>query len=161
MPSRELDFPVFDADNHMYETPDAFTKYLPSEYAGLIKYVQVDGRTKIAVNGQISEYIPNPTFASVAAPGAQEEYFKRGNPGGSIWVGPSTSCRDSPTRSHGWSSWTSWVWTGPSWGPPWPACSRSACGTTPRRSTPWCMPSTSGCTSTGRSTTRIGSSQPP
>ena len=82
MPSRKLDFPVFDADNHMYETPDAFTKYLPSEYAGLIKYVQVDGRTKIAVNGQISEYIPNPTFARVAAPGAQEEYFKSGNPGG-------------------------------------------------------------------------------
>jgi hypothetical protein len=25
MPSRELDFPVFDADNHMYETPDALT----------------------------------------------------------------------------------------------------------------------------------------
>jgi predicted TIM-barrel fold metal-dependent hydrolase len=82
MPSRKLDFPVFDADNHMYETTDAFTKYLPSEYEGLIKYVQVDGRTKIAVNGVISEYIPNPTFARVAAPGAQEEYFKIGNPEG-------------------------------------------------------------------------------
>jgi predicted TIM-barrel fold metal-dependent hydrolase len=82
MPSRKLDFPVFDADNHMYETTDAFTKYLPPEYAGLIKYVEVDGRTKIAVNGQISEYIPNPTFARVAAPGAQEEYFRTGNPEG-------------------------------------------------------------------------------
>src|SRR5277367_5432744 len=82
MPSRKVDFPVFDADNHMYETPDAFTKYLPSEYTGLIKYVEVDGRTKIAVNGLISEYIPNPTFARVAAPGAQEEYFKSGNPEG-------------------------------------------------------------------------------
>ena len=49
MPSRQLDFPVFDADNHMYETPDALTKYLPEEYAGLVKYVQVNGRTKIAV----------------------------------------------------------------------------------------------------------------
>ena len=77
-----LDFPVFDADNHMYETTDAFTKYLPSEYEGLIKYVQVDGRTKIAVNNLISDYIPNPTFAKVAAPGAQEEYFKSGNPEG-------------------------------------------------------------------------------
>ena len=27
--ARKLDFPVFDADNHMYETTDAFTKYLP------------------------------------------------------------------------------------------------------------------------------------
>ncbi len=82
MPSRKLDFPVFDADNHMYETTDAFTKYLPKEYSGLIKYVQVDGRTKIAVNNVISDYIPNPTFEKVAAPGAQEEYFRSGNPEG-------------------------------------------------------------------------------
>jgi hypothetical protein len=27
--ARHLPFPVFDADNHMYETTDAFTKYLP------------------------------------------------------------------------------------------------------------------------------------
>ena len=82
MPSRHLDFPVFDADNHMYETPDAFTKFLPSRYEGLIQYVDVKGRTKIAVRGRISEYIPNPTFEVVAAPGAQEEYFKVGNPEG-------------------------------------------------------------------------------
>ena len=82
MPSRLLDFPVFDADNHMYETPDAFTKFLPSRYEGLIQYVDVKGRTKIAVRGRISEYIPNPTFEVVAAPGAQEEYFKVGNPEG-------------------------------------------------------------------------------
>jgi predicted TIM-barrel fold metal-dependent hydrolase len=82
MASRQLDFPVFDADNHMYETKDALTKHLPPEYAGVIDYVEVRGRTKIAVRGQISEYIPNPTFDRVAAPGAQEEFFKRGNPEG-------------------------------------------------------------------------------
>jgi predicted TIM-barrel fold metal-dependent hydrolase len=82
MPSRPLDFPIFDADNHMYEPPDALTRHLPEEYAGVIQYVQVKGRTKIAVKGQISDYIPNPTFEVVAAPGAQEDYFKTGNPGG-------------------------------------------------------------------------------
>jgi len=82
MPSRILDFPVFDVDNHMYETTDAFTKFLPASYAGLIKYVEVAGRTKIAVRNVISDYIPNPTFEVVAAPGAQEEYFKVGNPEG-------------------------------------------------------------------------------
>jgi hypothetical protein len=71
MPSRALDFPVFDADNHMYETTDAFTKFLPPEYDGLIKYVEVANRTKIAVRNTISDYIPNPTFEVVAAPGAQ------------------------------------------------------------------------------------------
>ena len=34
------------------------------------------------VRGQISEYIPNPTFEVVARPGAQEEYFRVGNPEG-------------------------------------------------------------------------------
>ncbi len=82
MPSRVLDYPVFDADNHMYETPEAFTKFLPDRYKGLIQYVEVNGRTKIAIRGRISEYIPNPTFEVVAAPGAQEEYFKVGNPDG-------------------------------------------------------------------------------
>ncbi|MGF7235740.1 MAG: amidohydrolase family protein [Frankia sp.] len=82
MPKTVVKFPVFDADNHMYETPDAFTKFLPKEYAGLIKYVQVNGRDKIAVRGVISEYIPNPTFTVVARPGAWEDYFKNGNPEG-------------------------------------------------------------------------------
>ena len=75
-------YPIFDADNHLYETQDAFTRFLPKEYQGAIRYVQVDGRTKIAVRGQISEYIPNPTFEVVARPGAQEDYFRRGNPEG-------------------------------------------------------------------------------
>jgi predicted TIM-barrel fold metal-dependent hydrolase len=79
MPSRQLDFPVYDADNHMYETTDSFTRHLPREYEGLIKYVQVNGRTKIALRNVISDYIPNPTFEVVAQPGAQEEYFKEGN----------------------------------------------------------------------------------
>ncbi len=82
MSPRSLEFPVFDADNHLYETTDAFTKFLPPEFDGVVRYVEVNGRTKIAVNNLISDYIPNPTFEYVAAPGAQEEYFKRGNPEG-------------------------------------------------------------------------------
>ena len=80
--TRTLDFPVFDADNHFYETRDSFTKHLPDRYKGYIDYIEVNGRTKIAIRGQISEYIPNPTFEVVARPGAQEEYFKHGNPEG-------------------------------------------------------------------------------
>jgi len=76
------DFHTFDADNHFYETKDAFTRHLPKEYEGAIKYVEVDGRTKIVVRGTISDYIPNPTFDVVARPGAQEAYFRSGNPEG-------------------------------------------------------------------------------
>ena len=82
MPSRSLDYDVFDADNHMYETREALTKHVPDQYRGVIDYVEVRGRTKIVVKGTISEYIPNPTFDVIARPGAQEEYFKRGNPEG-------------------------------------------------------------------------------
>lgn len=77
-----LDIPVFDADNHLYETRDSLTKYLPERYKGAIDYVEVRGRTKIVVRGTISEYIPNPTFEVVARPGAQEDYFRKGNPEG-------------------------------------------------------------------------------
>lgn len=82
MASRKLDFQVFDADNHMYETPAAMTKHIDPAFKGVIDYVNVDGRTKLTVKGSISEYIPNPTFEKVAAPGAQEEFFKNGNPDG-------------------------------------------------------------------------------
>src|SRR3954466_14354784 len=79
MPSRELSYPVFDADNHFYEPREALTKFLPDAYKNVIDYVDVRGRTKIVVRGQISDYIPNPTFDVVARPGAQEEYFRHGN----------------------------------------------------------------------------------
>src|SRR5438046_5556506 len=78
--ARKLDYLVFDADNHMYEATDAFTKYLPDEYSGVIKYVEVNGRTKIAIKNKISDYIPNPTFNKVAPPGAQELEFRLKNP---------------------------------------------------------------------------------
>jgi len=77
-----LPYQLFDADNHLYETQDALTKFLPKQYQGVIQYVEVKGRTKIAIRGQISEYIPNPTFDVVARPGAMEDYFKNGNPEG-------------------------------------------------------------------------------
>jgi len=74
--------PVFDADNHLYETEDAFTKFLPDRYKGAVDYVEVRGRKKIVVQGKISDYIPNPTFEVVARPGAQEDYYRKGNPEG-------------------------------------------------------------------------------
>jgi predicted TIM-barrel fold metal-dependent hydrolase len=81
MPSRELPFPVFDADNHFYEPKEALTKFLPDHRKRAIDYVEVRGRTKIMVRNHVSEYIPNPTFDVVAQPGAQEEYFRSGSGG--------------------------------------------------------------------------------
>jgi predicted TIM-barrel fold metal-dependent hydrolase len=82
MSKESLGIPLFDADNHLYETRDAFTKFLPEKYKGAIDYVDVRGRTKIVIRGRISEYIPNPTFDVVARPGAMEDFFRIGNPDG-------------------------------------------------------------------------------
>ncbi len=76
------DVSVFDADNHLYETEESLTKFLPEKYKNAVTYVEVKGRKKIVIRGQISDYIPNPTFEVVARPGAQEEYFRIGNPEG-------------------------------------------------------------------------------
>jgi predicted TIM-barrel fold metal-dependent hydrolase len=82
VPTRQLNFPVFDADNHFYETRDALTKYLSQAYRGAIDFVEVHGRTKIMVLGRVSNYIPNPTFDRVGQPGAMAEYFRNGSPEG-------------------------------------------------------------------------------
>ncbi len=54
MTFKALPYPVFDADNHLYETEESLTKYLPQRYRDAVQYVQVNGRTKIAVRGVIS-----------------------------------------------------------------------------------------------------------
>ena len=82
MSKQTLSIPMFDADNHLYETAEALTKHLPERYKGGVDYVEVRGRTKIVVRGRISEYIPNPTFEVVARPGAMEDLYRIGNPEG-------------------------------------------------------------------------------
>ena len=73
------DAPIFDADQHMYETPDSVTRYLPEKYHRAVQFVQIGRVTRIAIRGRITEYIPNPTFERVAAPGAWEQFFSRQN----------------------------------------------------------------------------------
>jgi predicted TIM-barrel fold metal-dependent hydrolase len=78
---RELPYSTFDADNHMYENRDALTKFLPREYEGVIKYVDINGRTKLAIRDRITDYIPNPTFVKVAAPGGAGMDITKGGGG--------------------------------------------------------------------------------
>lgn len=73
------DAPIFDADQHMYETPDALLRHLPEKFQRAVQYVQVGKATRIAILNKITEYIPNPTFERVAAPGAYEAFFSGNN----------------------------------------------------------------------------------
>ena len=72
MRERTLDYPTFDVDNHLYENQDAMTKFLEPEFEGVIKYIEINGRTKVAYKDHISDYIPNPTFNRVAPPGGSQ-----------------------------------------------------------------------------------------
>jgi predicted TIM-barrel fold metal-dependent hydrolase len=67
--------PIFDADQHMYETPDALLRYLPEQYKQDVQFVQVGRHTRISILGKITEFIPNPTFDRVAAPGSHEKFY--------------------------------------------------------------------------------------
>lgn len=66
-------------DNHLYEPPDAYTRHLPKQYRGAIKWIQVDGQTKLMIKGRLTDTIPNPTYDVVASPGAWADYFRGGN----------------------------------------------------------------------------------
>jgi predicted TIM-barrel fold metal-dependent hydrolase len=75
-------FPVFDADNHLYETEDAFTRHLPSRHKDLFRFVELNGRKKLVVRNLLTEFIPNPTFEVVAKPGAHMAFYAGDNPEG-------------------------------------------------------------------------------
>lgn len=77
-----LPYPVYDADNHLYESREAMTAHLPRKWRKEFRYVEVEGRTKLAIGGQISEFIPNPTFDVLAAPGVHETWYRNANPEG-------------------------------------------------------------------------------
>src|SRR5262245_5066193 len=74
-----LPYPVYDADNHLYETEEAMTAHLPKKWRSEFRYVEVEGRKKLAIGGTISDYIPNPTFDVLAAPGAHEKWYRATN----------------------------------------------------------------------------------
>ena len=76
------DYGVWDCDHHYYEPPEAFMRHLPRPYHQYYQYVTIEGRTRLAVDGRLSSYIPNPGFEVVARPGAHENYYRGINPDG-------------------------------------------------------------------------------
>ncbi len=63
MPTRDLSFPVFDADDHFCEPHEALTQFLPERRKGVI------------------DDIPNHTFEVVAGHGAQQDYVTHASGG--------------------------------------------------------------------------------
>lgn len=73
----QLGYEMWDADNHLYETRDAFTRYLP-EHRRRDLYWVTDrrGHEHIIINGRLWDYIPNPTFDPIAIAGSLTEMLE-------------------------------------------------------------------------------------
>lgn len=81
----DLGFQLFDADNHYYEAPDAFTRHIEPQFARRgMQWVTVEGKTRLMVDGRINRFIPNPLFDPVARPGCLDDYFRGKTPGDDI-----------------------------------------------------------------------------
>ena len=79
----DLPYAAFDADNHYYEAPDAFTRHIDPKLAKrAMQWANVGGRECLLVGGKVNKFIPNPTFDPVAKPGCLDEYFRGRNPEG-------------------------------------------------------------------------------
>ena len=51
---------VFDADNHLYEAEDAFTRHLPAAHRNLFRFVEIKGRKKLVVRNVHHRVHPEP-----------------------------------------------------------------------------------------------------
>ena len=129
-------FPVFDADNHLYETEDALTRHLPAQHEDLFRFVEVNGRKKIVVRSDDHRVHPEPDLRGRRPARGPDGLLRGRQPGGQV---PAGDHRRADPRRAGLPG---------ARGPPradrraghrgrpscsrrWPASSRSACATTP------------------------------
>jgi predicted TIM-barrel fold metal-dependent hydrolase len=83
-----------DADNHYYESLDAFTRHLDPKFKRRGVRVVNDGKhVEILIAGKLNQFIPNPTFDPVIVPGCLDLQFRGQVPEG---VDPRTLTRVEP-----------------------------------------------------------------
>jgi predicted TIM-barrel fold metal-dependent hydrolase len=78
-PAVEIDYALFDADEHYYEAEDALTRHLDRSHRGLVRWADIEGRRTLIVNGRLVTVVPNPTYDPVGVPGSLERYFRAEN----------------------------------------------------------------------------------
>ena len=71
----DLPYRMYDADNHLYETHDAFTRHLPAPSAGHVLGDRRAGPPHIHGDGRWWDYIPNPTLDPISRAGALTDMF--------------------------------------------------------------------------------------
>ena len=75
----DLGYGLYDADEHYYEAEDALTRHLDRSHRNLVKWVDVEGRRTLLVDGKLVTVVPNPTYDPVGVPGSLEMYFRSEN----------------------------------------------------------------------------------
>lgn len=68
-----MDYRLIDADNHYYESEDAFTRYGDEEVKRFVRWLSEGKRRHIVFGNNISTSLPNPTFDPIAKPGSFHE----------------------------------------------------------------------------------------
>jgi hypothetical protein len=72
----DLPYRMYDADSHLYETTDAFTRHLPDHRRRELFWVTDErGHRHIILHGRRWDYIPNPTFDPVSRAGALTDMY--------------------------------------------------------------------------------------
>ena len=71
-----VDYGLYDADEHYYEAEDALTRHLEREYRRDVKWIEMDGRRTMMLQGKLVTVVPNPTYDPVGVPGSLEPYFR-------------------------------------------------------------------------------------
>ena len=93
-----MDFEPIDADNHYYESLDAFTRHLPKELRRRgVQVVQDGKRTQLLMGERVNRFIPNPTFDPIIVPGCLDPLFRGQIPEG---VDPRSLMQTEPLRGE-------------------------------------------------------------
>jgi predicted TIM-barrel fold metal-dependent hydrolase len=94
----DLDQRPVDADNHYYETLDAFTRHLDPAYKRRGVHPVQDGkRVQLLMGGTVNRFIPNPTFDPIIVPGCLDPLFRGQIPEG---VDPRSLMQVEPLRTE-------------------------------------------------------------
>jgi len=67
-----IDYPVFDADNHYYETRDAFSRHIPAAQRdkAIRARIDDDGVERVYVGDKRFTFLEHRNFDTVVPPGA-------------------------------------------------------------------------------------------
>jgi len=91
-----MDFEPIDADNHYYETLDAFTRHLDPAFKRRGVHAVQDGkRVQLLIGERVNRFVPNPTFDPIIVPGCLDSLFRGQIPEG---VPPASLMQVEPLR---------------------------------------------------------------